>query len=285
MDAFYTIGQVTDHGYSIMMNRVAKNVLGICKRKPLRLFLLIALLFSALNPAHVLAATDELPKLRVVTERIKPLVYRNPDSSKVHGYAANMVRDILHQSDIMYSFDILPWSRAYNFAINDPNVLIFMLARTQSREDGFIWLHHYDTFDFHLYGLQKRKAELSSDRDNFKNARIGGIRNDFAHLELEKIGYTNLITAENDTSLRHMLLHGRVDYVCSSTIGILHFELGEYLSSTELFDAFKLPLQTVPIYFALSKGTDPRIVARLKETISALEDIEKYRLPAIQQNK
>ena len=265
------------------MNSVLNRVIWNGKWGAVYALLAAILLFNQMLSSHVKASDGPLPELRVVSERLKPLVFRNPDSDEIIGAAANMVKDMLAQSDITHTMEMLPWSRAYYIAKNDPNVLIFMIARSPSREEEFIWLHRYFTLNFYLYGLEERKQEFSHPEMDYTKARIGVIRNDFTHTELQRKGFTNLIAVDDDKSLSQMLMRGRIDFVCSSSFGMAYFELGQLLGSVATYEATKLPLQSVPIYFALSKNTDQRIVNRLTQAITDMEDISQYQLPAIRQ--
>ena len=267
------------------MNSVLDRVIWNGKRNAVFALLMVILLFSQTISSHVKASEESLPELRVVSERLKPLVYRNPDSDEILGSAANMVKDMLAQSGITHTMEMLPWSRAYYIARNEPNVLIFMIARSPSREEEFIWLHHYFTLNFYLYALDERMTELSDPEMDYTNARIGVIRNDFTHTELTRKGFTNLIAVDDDKSLSQMLMRGRIDFVVSSSFGMAYFELGQLLSSIDTFEATQLPLQGVPIYFALSKDTDPRIVSGLKQTIADMDDLEQYHLPALREQE
>ena len=38
-----------------------------------------------------------------------------------------------------YQIRLYPWARAYDMALKEPNVLIFLIARTSARETQFKW--------------------------------------------------------------------------------------------------------------------------------------------------
>ncbi len=244
-------------------------------------WLAILLLITGSLVGSIPVASEDLAKIRVVTDGLKPLVYFNAETEEIQGVAADMVKDILTQSAMPYSMEILPWSRALYIAQHEPNVLIFIIARTEPREDHFIWLHNYLTLNYFLYAKQSRKDELTTTVADYKNARIGVVRNDFTHSELKRRGFNNLVTVEDNIALSQMLLRDRIDFICSSDYAIDHFELGDMLSTTELFQATDLPLQAVPVYFALSKSTSSEVVNKLKQTIEGMDDLQRYQLPAL----
>ena len=237
------------------------------------------LLFLLIGYSNV--SSQELAKIRVVTDGLKPLVYYDTETKEIQGIAADMVSDLITESGIPYSMELLPWSRALNIAQNEPNVLIFLIARTESREDKFLWFHQYLSLNYYLYAKQSRLTELNDLVTDYKDARIGVIRNDFTHSELKKRGFNNIVAVENNEALSQMLNRDRIDFICSSDYAIEHFELGLLLSTTDLIQAVELPLQAVPVYFALSLNTDPEIVAKLDQALERMGNLQRYQLPAV----
>lgn len=239
----------------------------------------LLLLFLLIDYSNV--TSQELAKIRVVTDGLKPLVFYHSETKEIRGVAADMVKDIIKESGIPYTMEVLPWSRALYIAQNEPNVLIFLIARTESREDKFLWFHQYLKLNYYLYAQQSRMTELNELVTDYKRARIGVIRNDFTHSELKKRGFNNIVAVENNEALSQMLIRDRIDFICSSDYAIDHFELGQLLSKTDLIQAVELPLQAVPVYFALSLDSDPEIVAKLNQALERMGDLQRYQLPTV----
>src|ERR1035437_4785529 len=59
---------------------------------------------------------------------------------KVIGSATAVVELRLKQACFSnYQISLYPWARAYDMALKEPNVLIFLIARTPAREQQFKW--------------------------------------------------------------------------------------------------------------------------------------------------
>ncbi|MBI2753183.1 MAG: hypothetical protein HYX46_06665 [Betaproteobacteria bacterium] len=73
--------------------------------------------------------------VRAVTETT-PYTYQKGE--RVEGTATEVVEKTLQaagQTD--YQVRLYPWARAYDMALKEPNVLIFLIARTPARETQF----------------------------------------------------------------------------------------------------------------------------------------------------
>ena len=228
-----------------------------------------------------LAQSDDTT-LYVVTENVYPMNYLDQQTGEVKGFAADYIRDVLAKAKIDYQLEILPWSRAYNTALSRPNVLVFGLARTESREDKFIWLTELINFEFYLYGFKSIRDQIVTEDDNYLDSRIGVIRDDFNHTEMELAGYRNLFPADGHTHMANLLKRRRVDFIVTSSVNLQYFGIKDELNFKDLFRAKKLDFLNVPIFYALSKETNPQIIARLQLAIKALEDDPAYIKPTLQ---
>lgn len=231
--------------------------------------------------ASDISAQSDSKKLYVVTENVYPMNYLDQDSGEVKGFAVDYIRDVLAKSKIDYTLEILPWSRAYNTALTQPNTLVFGLARTKFREDKFIWITELINFEFYLYGIKSIRDQIVVEDGDYFNTRIGVIRDDFNHTEMEREGYRNLFPADGHKHMANLLKRRRVDFIVTSSVNLQYFGIRDSLNFKDLFRAKKLDFLNVPIFYALSKGTDPEIIARMQLAIKALEDDPSYVKPRL----
>ena len=135
--------------------------------------------------------------------------------------------------------------------------------------------------DFYLYGLESRREEISNSDKNYKDSKVGVIRNDFNHEEVEAMGYTNIVAAENNKVLIELLRRGRVDFIVSSTGAMKYFDIGYYAANLPLFKAKPLDFLDSDIYTAFSMGTDERIVNQMRNAAEKLRQDPNYIQPDI----
>jgi polar amino acid transport system substrate-binding protein len=72
--------------------------------------------------------------VRAVTEATTYTYLRD---GKVSGRATQLVETALRNAGLDHQINLYPWARAYDMAAKEPNVLIFLIARTPAREPLF----------------------------------------------------------------------------------------------------------------------------------------------------
>ena len=246
----------------------------------MRIILIIVLIICCFTQRVSAQALDN--KLYLVTENVYPMNYLDQETGEIKGFAVSYIRDVLKKAKIDYELEILPWSRAYNTALTKPNVLVFGLARTETREDKFIWLTELINFEFYLYGFKSIRDQIVVEDGDYLDRRIGVIRDDFNHTEMERAGYRNLFPADGHKHMANLLLRRRVDFIVASSVNLQYFGIKDELNFEDLFRAKKLDFLNVPIFYALSNNTNPQLIARLQLAIKALEDDPSYIRPSLQ---
>ena len=219
-------------------------------------------------------------KLLIVTEDVYPLNYLDKETGEIKGFAVEYLKDILKKAKLEHTLEMLPWARAYKIAQNKSNVLIFGLARTAERENNFIWLTDFITLDFYLYGLRSRTDEITKKDENYLDSPIGVIRYDFNHTEMLSAGYKKLLPAEHQKHLSLLLLKERADFIVAGGNTWRFFDEDEELDGKLLYRAKALPFLNVPIYYAFSKGTDPKIISTMKSAVKELKNDPDYVQPS-----
>ena len=249
----------------------------------LTLLRLTLLLFVMTISSEVFVNAEEKDnKLVIVTEDVYPMNYVDKETGEIKGFAIDYLNDILSQTTIDYDLQVLPWSRAYNMGLTQPNVMVFGLARTRAREDRFVWLTDFITLEFYLYGYQSERTRITRADDDYIDSLIGVIRDDFNHIEMEREGYRNLIPADGHKHMATLLNKKRVDFIVASEVALRYFNIRNELNYKELYKAKKLEFLNVPIYYAISKGTDPNIVSELRHTVDNLLANPDYVKPTLQ---
>lgn len=119
-----------------------------------RIFLFfVAICLSAGAP---LRAAD----LVVYTEDFPPYNYPAPDGS-VAGTSTDVVRQVLDRAGMPYEIKLVPWSRAVQLSLADPNALIYTLARTPKRDRDYDWLVPLVRSEYHLFARSEDSREVT----------------------------------------------------------------------------------------------------------------------------
>lgn len=142
--------------------------------------------------------------IQVVTETTPYSYLRD---GKVVGAATELVEQSLQRAGLNdHSIAVYPWARAYDLAIKEPNVLIYLIARTPARESQFRWVGEFMRIEYHLYKLRERSDIVVDSLDDARRYSIGTVRDDVRQQYLQQKGFTKLVlSAHNIDNFRKLL--------------------------------------------------------------------------------
>lgn len=222
----------------------------------------IALLLTCLVPC-VQAET-----IRVVTEDTSFSYLRQ---GRVVGPATQLVEATLERAGLNdYRVGLYPWARAYEMALREPNVLIYLIARTREREDKFHWVGEILRIDYHLYRLPSREDIQIERLEQAKQYRIGALRGDFRYQFLQEEGFTKLVVTVSNADSFKLLLNGQVDLVPMSEQGVRMFCAETGLAEGCLQRVLALNTAT-SLYMAYSLQTSEDVVLRSQAAFEYLQ--------------
>ncbi|WP_198970364.1 substrate-binding periplasmic protein [Xylophilus sp. ASV27] len=206
--------------------------------------------------------------LRVVTEAT---AYTFDENGTTPGPATALVRATLERADIHdYRLDLYPWARAYDKALNEPNVLIYLIARTPEREPLFLWTAEVLRIQYHLYRLAERSDIRVASLADAQRYVVGVVRDDLRHEYLRKRGFTRLtVSAQEPESMRRLLAR-QVDLLPLAEIDAEQLCRDTRPRCTGLVRVLTLDELTGGLYMAYSRGTAPALVERTREAFAQL---------------
>ncbi|WP_394791332.1 substrate-binding periplasmic protein [Rhodoferax sp.] len=223
----------------------------------------ILLYAAALTPIGVWAQP-----VRVVTETT-PYVFMLGD--KIAGPATEIMEKTLQLAGIKdYSLNMYPWARAYDMALKEPNVLIYLIARTPEREPQFHWVGELLQVRYYLYKLKERSDISASSLDAARNMVIGVMRDDLRHQYLQKQGFSRLVVSAQTAENFAQLVNRKVDLVPLSESGAAAQCQNTRFDCSALEKVLLLDDMTTGVYMAYSKSTGPELVARTQAAFEQL---------------
>lgn len=230
-------------------------------RSPKRLPLVLLLLLC-------LAPSAWAERIQVVTEDGSFVYLRQ---GKVTGPATAVVEATLARAGLAdYRIGLYPWARAYDRALREPNVLIYLIARTAEREALFHWVGEILRLDYHLYRLPARDDIEVDELAQAKPYRIGVPREDVRYRYLHDRGFAKLVVSASSADSIRLLLNGQVDLVPLSEQAVeLYCEeaglAGDCLERVLTLDA------TTGLYMAYSRQTGEDVVLRTRAAFEQLQ--------------
>lgn len=207
--------------------------------------------------------------VRAVTETTP---YTFQKGERVVGVATEVVEKTLQAAGLQdYQVRLYPWARAYDMALNEPNVLIFLIARTAAREQQFKWAGEIMKIQYHLYRLRERSDIVVKTLADAKNYTIGVMRDDVRQQYLQSRGFLRLAVSAQWSDNFNKLIKRQVDLVplTEDDAGSLCAEAGFDCAGLER--VLTLDEASTGLYMAYSNATPDATVQKTRAAFDKLK--------------
>lgn len=236
-----------------------------------------------------LSAAAQAQDLRVFTEQLAPYNYLEDGEPK--GLAVEIVQALLKDSKVNAKIEFLPWNRAYATALKEPNVMLFVMSRSDEREALFDWvLRVVPTQPMSLFRLASRTDIHIASLEDAKAYMIGtAATTDITTQRLIKEGFVvgkNLDSVQGgDAHSQNFqkLMLGRIDLLADSAFTAVYAAKGLGIDRDKFTAAFTNEAVGKGLWITLSLGSDPSLVQQLNVSARKLEKqgvlkaiLEKY---------
>jgi polar amino acid transport system substrate-binding protein len=227
--------------------------------------LFIGMLWRVLALVAVTQEATAKPDLLVVTEPVP--VFQEMQDGEVSGTNTALVRQILHKAQLKAEFHMYPWARAYNLALNQPDVLIYAIAKTKERERLFHWIGPIAAFKQDFIRLKvNQKAEIKQLADA-KALTIAVQRQDNVFGFLTQQGFIEtkqLILAADAEQSWSLLANKKVDLIVENPVLMAQLAHHTGLSVQAFEMVYLIPELELEAYLAVSKNTAQDKISKLK---------------------
>ena len=224
--------------------------------------LVLLTLILSVPGAHAQAQT-----INVVTEATS---HSFLEDGKVVGAATQVVQKSLKAAGLNdYRISLYPWARSYDMALQEPNVLIYLIARTPAREQQFKWAGEIMRIKFHLYKLKDRQVKVDSLMDA-RRFRVGVLRDDVGHQYLKEQGFTLLVVSAQQLDNFRKLLSGQVDLVPLPDEDTTSLCKETNFNCDNLEKVYTLDEMSTGMYMAYSRLTPDIVVEKTKVAFEKL---------------
>ena len=213
--------------------------------------------------------------LQLATEDYAPMNYFEQGMFK--GISIDLLNLIWQREGISNEPEIVlyPWARAYFELKNEPNFVLFAVARIPSRETLFEWA--CPIVDTHYILLAKKSSKIKINTiDDLENYTIGTVRSDVSEQALLSI------LNEPFNILSNISMRPNLDLMDKGRIHMIAYdELG---ANKMLSNAGRNPEEFESVYtvadsqtcFAFNKNVDPDIIARFRQHLNAIVKEGQY---------
>ncbi|MEX6504100.1 substrate-binding periplasmic protein [Pseudomonas zhanjiangensis] len=230
---------------------------------PLRLSTWIVLLLT------LVGSHGHAQGIEVVTEET---TYGYLRDGRVVGPASAVVEATLQRAGLNdYHMAVYPWARAYDMALQQPNVLIYLIARNPAREPLFHWVGEVLRVEYHLYRLRGQEHIQVHSLADAKRYRIGVQRGDVRQQYLKGQGFTKLVVSAHERENFRRLLNHQVQLMPLPERDAAKLCAEAGIDPARLERVFTLDDLATGLYMAYSRSTAEELVARSRAAFASLE--------------
>ena len=201
-------------------------------------------------------------KLQIYCEDDKPLQFKTPDGN-LTGLTVEVVQEIQKRVGNTDPIQMLPWARGLKYLNEEPNTVLFSMARTAERNDLYQWVGPISETVMGLYAKADSTIQIKSLDDAKKVRAIGVYRDDLRDQYLTRAGFTNLDRTTEAVQSYKKLMLGRIDLFASSANEVAE---NRYINVKLVF-----PLLKAQVFIAVNHETDSAIVTRWDEALEAMK--------------
>ncbi|MCW7541711.1 transporter substrate-binding domain-containing protein [Aquabacterium sp. A7-Y] len=190
---------------------------------------------------------------------------------KVSGPATEVVEATLQRAGLDYRLNLYPWARAYDQARNQPNVLIYMIARTPERELGFKWVGEFMKMQYHLYKLKERKDVVVSSLQDARSYSVGVVRDDLRHQYLKSRGFAKVVVSAHNIDNFRKLVSRQIQLIPLPENDALSLCQEAGVNCADLERVLTLDELTASLYMAYGMSTPDQVVERTRAAFQKLK--------------
>jgi len=214
------------------------------------------------------AASDK--PITVVTEYLTPFQVKNEDGS-LGGYGTEVVERLFELTNQTPKIYVLPWARAYRMALNEPNVLIYSITRTPTREKLFNWVGSLKFQRFYMWGLANKFPDSFTSIEQAKKYRISVTKDYDTALFMQEKNFPYLFLTTRDSQNVGMLLKERVDIILSRQYGLSQIAKEQSYPLSKFKKLIEVKALNSNLSIAFSLNSDHKLVNRFREAFKSLK--------------
>jgi ABC-type amino acid transport substrate-binding protein len=223
--------------------------------------MVIMLSFACLIPASF--GSD----FSIMTEDYAPFNYT--EDGKITGLSSEIMLELINRVDQPNNIKVMLWSEAYDKISKSDGYILYSMTKTKEREELFKWVGPLATDRWVFYAKKGSALKISNLDDARKVAKIGTCKDSASEQFLKKEGFTNIISAADDTENVTKLMSGDIDlWIVGDLQGIYKAKTSD-IDSSNLEIAHKI--QDAELYIAFSKKTPDSEIVKWQK---ALDDLK-----------
>jgi len=210
-------------------------------------------------------------ELQIYTEDWPPITFGN--TSKVDGMAVEVVRAIqariTRAAGANTAIQVVPWARGYKALLEEPNILLFTVGRSDEREKMMVMLGPIAISNTVLFTRKGNAAYLQNLGEDILKLKVGAYRSSIFVDTARRKGYTDIEQAATPQIVANMLLAKRFDLWVEGSF-VVPSVLKEIGHAADDVEKVKV-LDSLELYLAFSLQTPEGTIKAWEEALRTIK--------------
>jgi polar amino acid transport system substrate-binding protein len=219
---------------------------------------------------YLLPTYSQADEINVVTEYLEPYQIQNADGS-LGGFSTEVIHSLLAITNDNAKIQVMPWARAYEVALHEPNTLIYSIAHTKTRNEKFHWIGALKEERLYFWGLKKQFTKVNYKVEELKNYRIAVSRNSNSAQYITSQDFSKVYQLANERQNMDMLFIDRVDLILATQITIETRAKNLGYSFNDLQRLNEVAALNNKLSIAFSLDTPPELIKKYRKAFQQLE--------------
>jgi len=213
--------------------------------------------------------------MKIYTTEEPPLNYTDlKDKSyaldeNVNGFTSDIVKEIIKRNTYNTQIALIPWARAYKYALNKENIFIYSMAKTKLRENLFKWVGPIALKKTILFKKSNSNLKIKS-LDEAKNVdSIGIILEDAKYQYLKEKGFKNLLNTRSFETGLKLLVNNKISLWAQTDFDSPIIAKRANVDINRITSGFQM-YNTV-LYIGVSKNTNEELIQKWQKTLDEIK--------------
>lgn len=205
--------------------------------------------------------------LTIYTEDWPPISFKSGD--KLDGMAVELVAALQKRVGSSVSIQLVPWNRGYKALLEEPNVMLFTVGRSEEREKLMTLIGPVAVSSTVLYTRKGNAAKLLALGNDIHQVAVGAYRGSiFADTAINK-GFQTMDLAATPQVIAKMLMMKRFDLWSEGSVAVASVlkDVGYSINDVEKV----MVLDSLELYLAFSSKTPLAIIRAWEDALRQMK--------------
>ncbi len=208
-------------------------------------------------------------QVQILTSEFPPYNYQ--EDGKTVGFATDVVRLIMKKLGVNHQIKFYPDARVHRMLENEKGILVYVLFRTEEREDKYKWIGPIATDHVYVYKRKDSPIVINNIRDALEAPRVVSWHDGVIYGRLIEMGFNNIDATSSLESIHLKIINKRSDLMVSmpSLSVVYWFKQNDYPIS--IIEQTPVKIDTFEMYIACTKDIPDSLINEWQNALDSIK--------------